>query len=134
MTTSLKKLNNEVSDFLDQQNHILRKEIDLLRICILSTNENLVENIKWNAPNYSFNEVDCITMKIQPPTSKQIQLIFHRGAKKQEQPKNKLIEVQSNLLIWKENDRAIASFKTITEIETAEFELKEIIKKWIQAI
>jgi hypothetical protein len=134
MTTSLKKLNNEVSDFLDQQNHILRKEIDRLRICILSTNENLVENIKWNAPNYSFNEVDCITMKIQPPTSKQIQLIFHRGAKKQEQPKNKLIEVQSNLLIWKENDRAIASFKTITEIETAEFELKEIIKKWIQAI
>lgn len=134
MPENLNNRNIEVTTFLDQQNHNLRKEIDKLRDCIISTNVNLIENIKWNGPNYSFNEIDCITMKIQPPNSKQIQLIFHRGAKKQEQPKNKLIEDQSNLLIWKENDRAIASFKTITEIETVESELKEIIKKWIKVI
>lgn len=134
MTTPYKNLNNEVTSFLDNQNHKLRREIDKLRDCIISADVNLVENIKWNGPNYSFNDVDCITMKIQPPTSKQIQLIFHRGAKKQEQPKNKLIEDQSNILIWKENDRAIASFKTITEIEAVEIELKEIIKKWVQGL
>lgn len=134
MTTHYKNLNNEVTSFLDNQNHKLRREIDKLRDCVISADVNLVENIKWNGPNYSFNDVDCITMKIQPPTSKQIQLIFHRGAKKQEQPKNKLIVDQSNLLIWKENDRAIASFKTITEIEAVEIELKEIIKKWVQGL
>ncbi len=104
-----------------------------LRIYILRANENLTENIKWNGPNYCFNSEDRITMRIQPPTTKQIQLIFHRGAKKQVQPKEKLIEEHSKLLIWKENDRAIATFKNMDEIENAETNLTEIVKKWINA-
>lgn len=46
-------------------------------------------------------------MRIQPP--KQIQLVFHKGAKKLTQPKGKLID-DNWLLTWKENDRAIAAF------------------------
>lgn len=123
--------NSSVSDFLDEQNHPLRKEIEKLRICILSTSIDLTENIKWNGPNYCFNNEDRITMKIHPPRS--IQLIFHRGAKKQEQPKDKLIEDNSKLLTWKENDRAMATFKDIAEIENQELTLKEVIKKWLIA-
>jgi len=126
-------LNNEVTDFLDEQKHPFRKEIEQLRIYILTADDNLTENIKWNGPNYCFNSEDRITMRIQPPTTKQIQLIFHRGAKKQEQLKVKLIEENSNLLIWKENDRAIATFKNMTEIENAQTNLTEIVKKWINA-
>jgi len=36
-------------------------------------------------------------MRINPP--KKIQLIFHRGAKKLQQPENKLIKDASNLLV-----------------------------------
>mgnify|MGYP003477644469 FL=1 len=126
-------LNNEVTDFLDEQKHPFRKEIEQLRIYILTADDNLTENIKWNGPNYCFNSEDRITMRIQPPTTKQIQLIFHREAKKQEQLKVKLIEENSNLLIWKENDRAIATFKNMTEIENAQTNLTEIVKKWINA-
>ncbi|MDI1233260.1 MAG: DUF1801 domain-containing protein [bacterium] len=126
-------LNSEVTIFLDEQKHSFRKEIEQLRIYILRANENLTENIKWNGPNYCFNSEDRITMRIQPPTTKQIQLIFHRGAKKQVQPKEKLIEEHSKLLIWKENDRAIATFKNMDEIENAETNLTEIVKKWINA-
>ena len=126
-------LNNEVTDFLDEQKHPFRKEIEQLRIYILTADDNLTENIKWNGPNYCFNSEDRITMRIQPPTTKQIQLIFNRGAKKQEQLKVKLIEENSNLLIWKENDRAIATFKNMTEIENAQTNLTEIVKKWINA-
>lgn len=127
------KLNSVVSDFLDEQNHSLRQEIELLRNCILTADNNLNETIKWNGPNYSIEEEDRITMRVQPPTSKQIQLIFHRGAKKQEQPKSKLIDDNSKLLIWKENDRAIATFKSMTDIENAKTNLIEIVKKWIEA-
>lgn len=70
-------------------------------------------------------------MKIHSP--RYIQLIFHRGAKKQEQPKDKLIEDNSKLLTWKENDRAMATFKDIAEIENQELTLKEVIKKWLIA-
>ncbi len=122
-------LNSDVTLFLDEQNHPLRKEIEVLRNYILSVNENIKENIKWNGPNYNFNNEDRITMKIYPP--KNIQLIFHRGAKKKEQPKNKLIEDKNNFLIWKENDRALVTFNNITEIEAAKINLLQTIEKWL---
>lgn len=122
-------MNDEVTNFLNELNHPLRTEIEELRVIILKSNKALTENIKWNAPNYSFNGQDRITMRINPP--KQIQLIFHRGAKKQEQPKNKIIDTSSEFIIWKENDRAIATFKNKNDIESAKAELTEIVKKWI---
>jgi hypothetical protein len=123
--------NTNVTVFLDEQNHPLRQEIELLRILILSANKELTENIKWNGPNYCFNQEDRVTMKIQPP--KNIQLIFHRGAKKLEQPKNKLIEDESKLLIWKENDRAILTFKNLEEVKKADAYLAKIVQDWIEA-
>ena len=131
MIHKINNLNSEVTNFLDEQNHSLRMEIEQLRICILSADDNLTENIKWNGPNYCFDNEDRITMRIQPPTTKQVQIIFHRGAKKQEQPKDKLIEGNFKLLIWKENDRAIATFKNMTDIENAKSDLTEIVKMWI---
>jgi hypothetical protein len=125
-------LNEEVTDFLDELKHPFRKEIEQLRICILSANPVLTENIKWNGPNYCFDNEDRITMSIQPP-KKQARLIFHRGAKKQMQPKDKLITNKSKILIWKENDRAIATFKSLQDIEDKKTELTEIVNEWLQA-
>lgn len=125
-------LNNEVSDFLDLQKHPFRNEIELLRNIILSADIKLTENIKWNGPNYSFENEDRITIRIQPPAAR-VQLIFHRGAKKQEQPKNKLIASTSKLLSWKENDRAVITFKNMKEIESSSSELSDIINQWINS-
>jgi len=127
-----KYMNTEVTTFLDQLNHPFRLEIEQLRNYILTANDNLTETIKWNGPNYSFNNEDRITMRVQPQ-SKQVQLIFHRGAKKQIQPKKRIIENKSKLLMWKENDRAIISFKSLQEIEQVEAELSKIINEWLQA-
>jgi hypothetical protein len=125
-------LNSEVTDFLNEQRHPFRKEIEELRNCILSSSPALTENIKWNGPNYCFNNEDRITMRIQPPTE-QVQLIFHRGAKKQTQPKDKLISNKSKMLVWKENDRAIATFKSLQDIENGKAELTDIVTEWITA-
>lgn len=132
MANQTNNLNNEVTDFLDEQKHPFRKEIELLRNCILSANPDLTENIKWNGPNYCFDNEDRITMRIQPPT-KQAQLIFHRGAKKQTQPKHKLISNKSKMLVWKENDRAIVTFKSLEDIDNGKAELTDIVTEWIQA-
>ena len=121
---------SEVTEFLNELNHPFRKEIEELRNHILASNRDLTENIKWNAPNYCFENEDRITMRIQPMTTK-VQLIFHRGAKKLQQPKDKLIENKSKMLVWKENDRAIATFKNIQEIENGKDELEKIINEWI---
>ena len=60
-------------------------------------------------------------------------LIFHRGAKKVVQPKAKIIDDKSGLLIWKENDRAVATFKNIGEIEKSKTALKDAVRDWINA-
>jgi len=120
----------ELSTFLDELNHPLRMEIENLREFILNSDVRITENIKWNGPNYCINNEDRITMRVQPP--KQIQLIFHRGAKVQELPKNRIIEDDSGLLIWKTSDRAVATFRNAGEIEQGKVNLTDIVKKWIQ--
>lgn len=123
--------NKEVTKFLDGLNHPKRTEMETLRRLILESVDGLTETIKWNGPNYIYNGQDRITMKIQPP--KNIQLIFHRGAKKLTQPTGRLIEDQSGLLKWKENDRAIVTFDNETEIQKASTQLKDVITNWIKA-
>ncbi|CAN1571209.1 Domain of unknown function DUF1801 [Spirosomataceae bacterium] len=132
MTKETINLNIEVTDFLNELNHSFIKEIEQLRNCILSADKNLTENIKWNGPNYCFDNEDRITMKVKPPT-KQVQLIFHRGAKKKEQPKDKLIPNKSKMLVWKENDRAIVTFKSLQDIENGKTELTTIVNEWIKS-
>ena len=124
-------LNKDVTQFLDELHHPLRPEIEALRRIILNASEMLEENIKWNGPTYSVGSQDRITMKIEPP--KQIQLVFHRGAKVKEQPKDRLVQDASGLLVWKENDRAIASFKDMAAVTAAESVLSGIAKDWIVA-
>ena len=125
------ELNSEVSQFLDDQNHPFRNEIELLRQVILQSMEDLTENIKWNGPNYCFEHQDRITMRIQPP--KQVQLIFHCGAKVKEQPKQKLISEDFGILVWKENNRAIATFRNMEEIEKHKVDIPKVVQQWIHA-
>jgi hypothetical protein len=121
----------EVTKLIDELNHPLRKEIQKLRLVILNAVSGITENIKWNGPNYCFGSEDRITMRIQPP--KQIQLIFHRGAKKIAQPKEKMIKDESGLLLWKENDRAVASFKNLNDITNSKAALEAVVIAWIKA-
>lgn len=55
------------------------------------------------------------------------------GVRSIEQPKDRLIKDDSGLLTWKENDRAVATFKNMTEIEDSKSDLDKIIKDWIGA-
>ena len=124
-------LNSEVSNFLDNLDHPLRQEIELVRLTIMNAYSRLSETIKWNGPNYSVDNADRITMKIQPP--KQIQLIFHRGAKVQQQPAGRIIQDKTGLLVWKENDRAIVTLRDLADIKNKKAALAHIVKAWIHA-
>lgn len=126
------ELSKDVTAFLNELNHPLINEINTLRKIIIKSQLSIQENIKWNGPNYMYNGEDRFTMRIQPP--KQIQLIFHRGAKVKKQPTNRLIKDETKLLIWKENDRAIASFKSIKEITENSQNINNWIIQWIKAL
>jgi len=70
-------------------------------------------------------------MKIMP--SKKIQLVFHRGSKKQALPSTQIIIDTSGLLSWKTNDRAVATFNTAEDITAHEKSLVNVVQNWIAA-
>jgi hypothetical protein len=121
----------EVAHFMAALDHPFKAEIEQIRKIILAANKDLTENIKWNAPSFCFNGEDRITMRIHPP--KQIQLIFHRGAKVLEMPKEPLIADNSGILSWKTNDRAVATFLSSADIEAKSEALVLIINAWLKA-
>ncbi|MCB0649002.1 MAG: DUF1801 domain-containing protein [Saprospiraceae bacterium] len=125
------ELSREASDLLDTLQLSNRAEIDLLRTAILGAMVGIAENVKWNSPNFSFQEEDRITMRVQPPGK--IQLILHRGAKKLEQPKERLIQDSTGLLEWKENDRAVITFKKMADVGKHLEDVKEVVRKWVEA-
>ena len=122
--------NQTVTDFITSLNHPLEKEIEQLRKIILNANKALTENIKWNAPNFCFKDEDRITMRIHPP--KQVQLIFHRGAKVQALPSKNLIADDKGLLKWKTTDRAVATFTDSTEIKAKRADITELVTEWLK--
>jgi hypothetical protein len=121
----------EVTHFMAELEHPFKKEIEQLRKIILEANKDLTETIKWNAPSFCFEGEDRITMRIHPP--KQVQLIFHRGAKVQELPKERLITDNSGLLVWKTNDRAVATFANMEDILSKTTVLTKIVGDWLDA-
>lgn len=121
-------MNKAVTEYLDSLNHPLRKEIEVVRKIILNAHKGVEENIKWNGPNYHVNGQDRVSIKVLPP--KQIMIIFHRGAKVQEQPKEHLLAEDYGLLEWRTNDRALAVLKDMDFIEKHKMRLVEIVKNW----
>ena len=124
--------NKNVTDFISELEHPLKMEFLKLRKIILESVPELCEHIKWNAPSYQINDTDFLTFKLVPP--KNIQLVFHRGAKVLELPKDKLIKDTFGLLKWVTNDRAVATFNSMEDVEHLKNELIETINKWIKAI
>ena len=125
------KLNSEVTAFLNSLNHSLRDGIECLRSIITSTDYELTEAIKWNGPNYSFNGEDRITIRIN--SQRQLHVVFHRGAKVKEPLEERILNEKYDILIWKENDRAIASFGILDEIQKNSKIIRKIVEKWIEA-
>lgn len=124
--------NKNVTDFISELEHPLKKEFLELRKLILESIPNCNEHIKWNAPSYQLKDTDFLTFKLFPP--KNIQLVFHRGAKVKEMPKDKLINDTFGLLKWAANDRAVATFNSMKDIQNFKNELIITINEWIKTL
>lgn len=120
-----------VQIYLDGLDHPMKPEILKIREMIFEVNPNLTEQIKWNAPSFCLNGEDKITYNLSPKKDS-IQLVFHRGVKKKELPKEKLINDDSGLLKWATNDRAVIRFTSMQEILDNETDFLEIIRKWLE--
>jgi hypothetical protein len=121
---------NDVLSFLIELKHPLKKEIEELRLLVLSVDKNITEHIKWNAPSFCYQNDDRITMNFAGKGF--IRLVFHCGAKTKAKAEKRLFDDTTGLLEWAANDRAIAKFTSMEDLTAKKKDLVKIIKKWLE--
>ncbi|MGD6819027.1 DUF1801 domain-containing protein [Metabacillus sp. 84] len=123
----------QVQEFMKNLEHPLKEEIEKVRVIILSTDRNITEHIKWNAPSFCYEGEDRITLNLQGKGF--FRLIFHCGAKiKERKTYEPLIADPSGLLEWKAADRAILKFSDKYQVKANEEKIREIISNWLEVI
>ncbi len=125
---------SEVTEFINKIEHPLKEGIQLARAAVLRAGDDITEHIKWNAPSFCHNGEDRVTMNNEHRLRKDgcIQLIFHRGAKPRDSAGFQFKD-DSGLFAWKSPDRAIVTFRSVSEVKQKSAVLTEVVKKWVLA-
>jgi hypothetical protein len=118
----------KVDQFLQALEHPLKAEIEQIRSIILSSNEQITEQIKWNAPSFCYGGEDRVTFNLRPQD--RIQLIFHRGAKVKDNS-DFVFEDNTGLLKWAAKDRAILTLEGMDDVKANEAALKDLVDRWM---
>jgi len=125
----------KVDAYLKKLKHPLKEVVEALRQIILSTDREIGEEIKWNAPTYFFSgEMRPFNPKeykryvivfnlYQKPC---IRLVFPSGAK---------VNDKTGLLQGDYSDgRRLALFPNLAEVKSKEKVLQAVIRKWLKLL
>lgn len=98
----------EIENFFKNLEHENKQEIIEIYDEIMQFFPNINSQIKWNAPSFFYNEIDCITFRVAPKNI--FQIILHRGAKIKDN-KNFDFEDIYKIIDWKAKDRGVIDLK-----------------------
>lgn len=118
-----------VDEFMERLTHPFKEEVVALRQIILAADPRIHEGIKWNAPSFAIGE-HFATFHLHAKNG--VQLVLHRGAKVRDMPDHRIaIPDSMSMLDWRSNDRAIAQFANMEDVEAKQAALQDIIRAWI---
>jgi len=120
-----------VSDFLTSLDDSQRAQVDAVRSIIVAAEPTLIENIKWNAINYIYKDVDRITFSVLNKENK-VKLVLHKGSQEKEDKKaNPIMTDETGLITWISNIRGTIMFEDLEHITQHEGQLTKVVKKWL---
>lgn len=111
-----------VADWMQKLEHPLKAEIDAVRAIIKTSNSNIKERIKWNAPSYYSTE-DIVTFNHR--ATQHVHLIFHHPS---------IINIKSALLKGDYKDRRMLYLPDMKAINAHKKELQRIVNESVQYI
>ena len=103
--------------------------LSILRQSILAADPAIVENEKWNSPNFVYNGVDRVTLRIHPKGG--VQVIFHRGATKRLDVDTFHFDDPTGLIQWPARDRGVLPVADAAEAAALSAELTQLVRRWI---
>lgn len=114
--------NSTVETFLAEQDHPFKQEIKAIRDIILAVSPEITEEVKWNAPSFSYKGY-MATFNLW--ATDHVHLIFHNGA---------ILKDQTGLLAGDYKDRRMVYFKNMAEVKAKKAALIKTVKAWIKAM
>lgn len=123
--------NPVVESFLESLDHPLKPVIESLRLAVLEADDEITERIKWRAPSFCFNSVDRVTFNLRP--IHHVQLIFHRGAKINEDDFHFDTSKWSGLLEMIGQDRGQVIFPSAEVANARQDEFVGLVREWVRA-
>ncbi len=112
---------DEVNEFMNALEHLLKKEVQVVRNIIKGVNKNITEQIKWKAPSFSYNGEYLVTFNLR--MNDRIHLVFHNPF---------IARVKSKLLEGDYADRRMTYFADMQDIKSEETALVKVLKDLIK--
>ncbi len=108
-----------VTEYMDRLEHPLRDVVDALRALIHDVDPAITEEIKWNAPSFSYKGY-LVTFNLHRP--EEVLLVFHDGA---------ILDPQDGLLEGSYPDRRLVHVRSLADVEAMRPRLQAAIREWI---
>ena len=111
----------DVNRFMEELDHPLKAGVQMIREIIKGVNKDITEQIKWNAPSFSYKGEYMVTFNLRD--RQKIHLVFHNP---------QIANVKSKLLEGDYEDRRMAYFTDENEIEAKKTALEKALKDLIK--
>ena len=111
----------KVDEFMDGLDHPLKAEVQTVRDIIKHANKDITEEIKWNAPSFSYNGEYLVTFNLWE--KEHIHLVFHNL---------EISKVKSKLLEGDYDHRRMAHLFGKEDIKAKKPALERVLKDLIK--
>lgn len=111
----------QVDEFMEKLDHPFKAEVQMMREMIMSVNKDITEQIKWNAPSFSYKGEYLVTFNLWE--KQKIHLVFHNPM---------ISRVKSELLEGDYDKRRMAYFADKKDIEEKRAALEKVLKDLIK--
>lgn len=116
-----------VTEFLNAQPPDVRDGVEVLRTLIIDADPQLIENIKWNSPNFSLDGQDLLTINVG--RGDEVRLVLHRGTEiaENKDAATTFTGDQGGVLTWHSDIRASMPVPGPDQVEDAAV----IVRAWL---
>jgi uncharacterized protein YdhG (YjbR/CyaY superfamily) len=121
MKKSAANQTEQVDEFMDKLDHPFKAEVQIVREIIRNVNPGITEQIKWNAPSFSYNGESLVTFNLWE--KERIHLVFHNPM---------ISKVKSKLLEGDYEHRRMAYFEDKQDIDAKKATLEKVLKDLIK--
>lgn len=110
-----------VNAYMAKLDYLLKAEVEAIRETIKGVNPDITEEVKWNAPSFSYKGAYLVTFNLRKP--QRILLVFHHPA---------IARIKNDWLEGDYPDRRLAYLGSMDELQARRGQLISIIQHLVK--